>query len=79
MHRDSSRSGAGRSERARTVFDDVTTRATRGMTDGCTDGWTGLDGTRLDGTRRDSESELESESDEGTESSECVKRCDAND
>ena len=39
----------------------------------------GRDSTGLDGTRRDSESESESESDEGTESSECVKRCDAND
>ena len=29
----------------------------------------------MDGTRRDSDSD----SDEGTESSECVKRCDAND
>lgn len=31
---------AGRSKRARTVFDDATTRATRGMTDERTDGWT---------------------------------------
>ncbi len=31
---------AGRSARARTVFDDATTRATRGMTDERTDGWT---------------------------------------
>jgi len=36
---------------------------------------TRLDSTGLDSTRRDSESD----SDEGTESSECVKRCDAND
>ena len=39
----------------------------------------GRDSTGRDATRRDSESESESESDEGTESSECVKRCDAND
>ena len=41
-------------------------------------GWmdgTGRDATRRDGTRRDSDSD----SDEGTESSERVKRCDGND